>query len=97
MKVRFKNSEVKFETNTPIEQKLFKNGVSYGWLLSLTFFGDCTSAQVDELLNEDSLSEITIYRDEVPETMVLLGYNKLNSCIVKYGADKNTVEIQLSK
>lgn len=96
MFVKFKNSEEKFNANTPIEQKLFKGGVAHGWLLSLTFFGKIGSVQADELLSGESISEIVISTEDGGQT-VLSGYDKINSCIIKHGDEKNTVEIQLSK
>lgn len=96
MFIKFKNSEEKYSTNTPVEQKLFKGGVSHGWLLSLTFFGKLGSTEVDELITEDNISEITVMAD-AGESNVLTGYNKVNSCVIKHAEERNTIEIQLSK
>ena len=96
MQVKFKGKNVSYQTTTPIEQKLYRGGVSSGWLLVLSLTGDVNSTELDELLTADSISEITIVSDQ-NESTVLTGYNSISSCVIKYTEDKTIAELQFTK
>lgn len=96
MFIKLKGNETEFTTTSIIEQKLYKQGVASGWLLSLNISGDFNAEDIDSQLTEESISAITVVGD-APENNVISGYGKVTSCVVRYGADKNTAEIQLVK
>ena len=107
MKVKFKNGTTK-GCSTPTEQKIFKTGTSSGWILTFYLICDITSDEVDELLTEENISELTFTAEEtmnaegiiVPEkSIVLTDYNKISSSVIRHSEekDKTRVEIQLIK
>lgn len=96
MKVRFKDGTVK-NCTTPTEQKIFKVGEAAGWILTFGLLGDITSAEVDNLIKADNISELTFMSDEETSSFSLNGYERTSSAIVRYSEDKEQtrVEIQL--
>ncbi len=96
MFIKFKGNETQFTTTSIIEQKLYKQGEGTGWLLSLNISGDFTAQDIDETLNEKSISEITLI-GEKEENTVISGYERVTSCVVRYSEDKSVAEIQLLK
>jgi hypothetical protein len=96
MFIRLKGNETEFTTTSIIEQKLYKQGASTGWLLSLNLSGGFTAQDIDGAFTEEGISEITLV-GETKENTVISGYAKVTSCVVRYGAEKNTAEIQLVK
>ena len=96
MFIKFKGNDTEFTTTAIIEQKLYKQGVSIGWLLTLHLSGDFTAQYVDDMLTEESISEITLV-GENEKTTTITGYEKSTSCVVRYSNDNTTAEIQLTK
>ena len=96
MQVKFKGKNTSYQTTTPIEQKLYRGGVSTGWLLVLSLTGELNSTELDELLTTESISEITFISDK-NETTVLTGYNSVSSCVIKYADEKTVAELQFTK
>lgn len=99
MKVQFKNSPTEFESNSLVEQKLYRAGEAAGWMLSMTIEGNVSSEELDALLVDSNIGEITVTTQgvEETETAVLVGYDKVTSCVVKRTDAKCTAEIQLTK
>lgn len=110
MKVRFKNG-TSFNCTSPIEQKIFKQNVASGWLLSFSLVCDITSEDADVLLTTDNISELTFTSEETGtntegettigtvKTILLSDYNKVSSSVIRYSEekDKTRIEIQLIK
>lgn len=103
MFVKFKNSELKLTTSGTtgaMEQKLFKQGESVGWLLSLSLTDDISADDLDALLVKENICDIALYatdEEKAEPTTHFTGYEKVTSCIIRYTESKNTVEIQLAK
>lgn len=96
MFIKFKGKETELTTTSVIEQKIYKQGVASGWLLSLHLSGDFTAQDVDSLLTDESISEITLV-GETGENTIISGYEKVTSCVVRYSQESNVAEIQLVK
>ena len=105
LKIKFKTGEKVFEADRVLENKVYRDGVKAGWLLTLCLIGSITSNELDELLNEENLSEITLSYD-IPEgeniktvTKVLGGYTKESSCLIRHANEpsKTRTEISLLK
>ncbi len=99
MKVKFKDETLK-NCNAPVEQKVFRGGVPTGWILVLTLTGNNTSAEVDSLLTEENISELTFVADETETTLfTITGYDKISSSMIRYAESVSDirVEIQLTK
>lgn len=101
MQVKFKNTEQTFTSvgNNAVEQKLFRAGEVAGWMLSLSLISTQGSEELDAILTSDNISEITLTTEgqDTNETVVLAGYEKVTSCVVKYTDTKFVAEIQLTK
>lgn len=96
MFIKFKGVEKTITASSIIEQKLYKQGEANGWLLSLNISGDFTAQELDNILTEESIGEITLV-GETEENTVISGYEKITSCVVRYTEDKNTAEVNLTK
>lgn len=105
MKVKFANGEVK-ECLAPTEQKIFKTGdgktVGAGWILSLRLTGLITSAEIDEMLTADNVSQLSFFAGTDDENSVIFtinGYEKITSSTIRYAEETAAThtEIQLSK
>ena len=96
MVIRFKDNKTEFTASSVIEQKLQRQGVDAGWLLTLNISGDFTAQGVDSVLTEENISEITLIGEKA-ENAVISGYEKVTSCVVRYSEDKATAEIQIVK
>ena len=96
MFIKFKGVDKTITASSIIEQKLQKQGVANGWLLSLNISGDFTAQELDGILTEESIGEITLV-GETEENTVISGYEKITSCVVRYTEDKNTAEVNLTK
>lgn len=96
MKVRFKNGTV-YECSNPIEQKIFKGGEPSGWICSLTFDNNLNSAEIDNTVTAENVSEM-VFLSETDEVAVsLTGYEKLTSAIIRHSAEGTRADIQLTK
>lgn len=96
MFIRLKDNKTEFTATSVIEQKLCRQGVDAGWLLTLNISGDFTAQSVDSVLTEENISEITLVGEKA-ENAVISGYAKVTSCVVRYSEEKATAEIQLVK
>ena len=96
MTIKFKNSELALNASSVIEQKLYKQGVATGWLLSLHVSGGFTAEELDGMLSEAGIGELTLLGEE-NRTATISGYEKITSCVVRYAEGGATAEIQLSK
>lgn len=101
MKVTFKDGTVK-SCNAPTEQKVFKSGTAAGWILLLNLIGEITSDELDTILTENNVSELSFTpdaADENVEALTITGYDKISSATIRYAEDINSsrVEIQLTK
>ena len=96
MFIKLKGNDKEFTTTSIIEQKLYKQGVSVGWLLSLNLSGDFTAESIDGDLTEEGISEITIV-GENEHTNTITGYERITSCVVRYSDGQTTAEIQVTK
>ena len=96
MVIKLKGNETELTTTSVIEQKLYKQGVATGWLLSLNLSGCFSAHDIDGMLSEEGISEITLIGENEENTMIS-GYEKVTSCVVRYSENKATAEIQLIK
>lgn len=103
MKVKFKNGETK-NCTTPTEQKLFRDGVAAGWLLSFSIKeGDLTSDSLDSILTPENVSSLifinTDENSEDKELCTLVGYSKITSAVIRHGVNSSDIraDIQIVK
>ena len=96
MLVKFKNGTEK-KCSSPIEQKLFRNGVAAGWLCSFSLSETVTSTELDVLLTEENVSELTFCNDNSEALFTINEYSKVTSAIIRYAERENKIEIQISK
>lgn len=96
MLVKFKNGTEKKCTN-PIEQKVFRSGVAAGWLCTFNLSETTTSTELDALLTEENVSELTFCNDVSEELFTISDYTKITSAIIRYTEEGSKVEMQLSK
>lgn len=96
MFIKFKGKDTKLTTTSIIEQKLFRQGESAGWLLSLHINGNFNAPELDSMLTEESISEITLVGESEVSTTIS-GYQKVTSCVVRYSDENTVAEIQLTK
>lgn len=96
MKIKFKNGSI-YECTNPVEQKIFKNGESAGWICSLGFTQTMNSGEVDALLTLENISQMAFLDDEDTELFNIDGYSKITSAIIRHGDEMGSVNIQLAK
>lgn len=96
MFIKLKGNDSKLTTTSLIEQKIFKQGEPAGWLLAISINGDFSATDIDGLLTEESIGEITLI-GETEKATVISGYNKITSCVVRYSENNTIAEIQLTK
>lgn len=98
MKVKFKDDTVKSCT-APTEQKLFRGNDTAGWVLMFSLIGEVTSADLDEVLTPENVSELTFLTDNDTEIASADGYNKISSCTIRHAENPQDTraEIQLTK
>lgn len=98
MKAVFKNGEAKTCTS-PIEQKVFRSQTAAGWLLLLTLTAEMTSAQLDDFLTPENISDIAFAQDDGTSLFSIAGYSKVSSAIIRYSENTTDtrVELQLMK
>ncbi len=94
MNVTFNNGQT-FAAKTSVEQKIYRDGAPVGWVLSLSLTGNANSETIDALLTEENISKITITSET--EEVILTGYDKTTSCVLKYTETSFIAEIQLTK
>lgn len=93
MKVTLKNGEIR-ECTAPTEQKIFKDGIGTGWLLSFSIKeSGITSEKVDALITEDNVSSLSFSDDEGKSLFVLTGYGRLSSAIIRHGETRADIQI----
>lgn len=97
MKVKFMNGSIK-ECSAPSEQKLYKAGVSAGWIVTFRLLGEITSHELDELFTEENIFSLD-FLSETKTLFTLSNYRKTTSAIIRH--DENTAdtyaEIHLTK
>lgn len=96
MQVKFKDGTIKNCSN-PTEQKIFRSGAATGWLCSFQISEVMTSTDVDAVLTDDNISELTFCNEKAEELFAISGYTKVTSAVVRHAEKDGTVEIQLIK
>lgn len=96
MKLRFNDGTEKAITTNPIEQKLFKNGQPYGWLLSVSV-AELTSKDVENVLTTENIQSMSLIIDESKKIVELLGYEKVSALTIRHTESQTIAEIQFSK
>ncbi len=96
MRIRLKNGTEKSCTN-PVEQKVFRAGAAAGWLCSFGFKENITSTELDEILTDDNISELTFCNDASEELFTITGYTKVTSTVIRYSEAATEIEVQFSK
>ena len=96
MKVRFKNTDTALTCTDPVEQKLFRSGVPYGWAIMFHIEADVTSSDVDKLITPENIEELEFTNDEAV-IGVVTGYSAIANCVIRHKADKTVVELQFTK
>ena len=100
MKVKFKDGTI-VECSTPTEQKVFRAGESAGWILSFALIGNITSTEVDAMISNENIADLTFEsqgENDTVNTILLSGYNKVSSAIIRHDDnEKSRVELHLTK
>lgn len=101
MKVKFKDGTI-LNCSIPTEQKVFKGGEAAGWILSFSLIGIVTSADIDKIISEENISDlsfISVDEEEKETTIPLTGYDKVSSAVIRYAEEyeQTRVEIHLTK
>lgn len=96
MKVQFKGSAQSYVCSEPVEQKLFKAGVTAGWAMMFHIKADVNSSVVDEVITPDGISEIT-FTNDAGTTQTISGYNAISACTIRHRDAETDVELQVTK
>ena len=96
MKLRFNDGTEKTVTTNPIEQKLFRNGQPYGWVLNVSVSG-LTSADVENVLTTENIQNMSLITDESKKIVELLGYEKVSALTIRHSDTQTIAEIQFAK
>lgn len=97
MKIKFVDETI-LNTTTPVEQKVFGNDGSMGWIIGFSIVTPMTSDEIDNLLTVENIEELHLISDDGSHTKTITGYDKITMAIVRYGDDiSSTVEVQFSK
>jgi len=95
MKMTFSNGEI-CESSNPTEQKVFKKNGESGWVMAFSILTPMSSTELDEILTEDNISEITISDGTNEKT--ILGYDKITMVTVRYSDNiSSVIDVQVSK
>lgn len=102
MKVKFKGTDTEFGANYITEQKIYnQEKEAVGWLMTANLSGDFSSEDIDAVVTNESISEITCIIEsahaQTEITQNITGYNKIISCVIKYADNKTTADIQITK
>ena len=96
MKLRFNDGTERTVTTNPIEQKLFRNGQPYGWLLSVSV-ADLIATEVENVLSTENIQNMSLIADENNKTVELLGYEKVSALTIRHTETQTIAEIQFAK
>ena len=98
MKVSFKNGG-EYEAQNLLEQKVFNNASSGGWVIGFNFTANLNSSSLDELLTPDNISQLTIKEtEESTVSTTILGYEKVTSAVIRHITPTSAIiEVQFSK
>ena len=96
----YKNKDKKYKCTPPDEQRVTVFPQGRQWVLDFTICDAITAAELDELLDTNSLS--FEYCDDstgaLQNTLTFEGYTKINGAYIKYEQDLScTAPIQLGK
>ena len=98
MKIRFNNGTEKQLVNTPVEQRLYKSGEPFGWMLTLSV-SDISSEEIDTILSDSkNINKLTFISDENEERFVeVVGYEKATTLSIKHTELSDIADFQLTK
>ena len=97
MKIKFNDGTIK-DCTQPTEQKLFREGVAAGWLLSVSITdGKLTSDDIDKLITTENVSNLTFTDDEEKELYVLGGYTQIASVAIRHSDTQSRADLQIKK
>ena len=96
MKVQFKDSAKLFDCSEPIEQKIFKSGMSIGWAIMFHITADVNSVDIDKVITPESISELSFTNDN-DFVNVITGYSNITACVIRHKSASTVVEVQLTK
>lgn len=95
MQMRFLNKE-NCETSNPTEQKVFKKNGESGWVMAFSILTPMSSTELDEVLTENNISEITL--SDGTNEKAIYGYDKITMVTVRYSDNiTSVIDVQLSK
>lgn len=95
MQMRFLNKE-SCETSNPTEQKVFKKNGESGWVMAFSILTPMSSTELDVILTENNISEITLGDGTNEKT--ISGYDKITMVTVRYSDNiSSVVDVQISK
>lgn len=96
MQVKFKDDTIK-KCSNPTEQKIFRNGAATGWLCAFQISENMNSTDVDAILTDENISELTFCKENNEELFTICGYTKVTSAVIRHAENDGIVEIQLTK
>lgn len=96
MKLRFNDGTERAITSNPIEQKLFRNGESNGWILNLAI-SDLTAEESNDVLTPENIGKMSLISDEGEVKTILADYSRIAVLTIRYTETQTIAEIQFAK
>lgn len=96
MKLRFYDGTEKTVTTNPIEQKLFRNGESNGWILNLSVSG-LTAEESNDVLTSENIGKMSLISDEGEVKTILADYSRIAVLTIRHSDTQTIAEIQFAK
>ena len=96
MILKFKDGTTKICSN-PVEHRVLREGNPAGWICTIRIQENMSTDEIDRVLNNDNISELTFCNRLLQELFVLSGYTKINNIIIRHPGSSAEVEVQLEK
>lgn len=96
MLLKFKDGTTKI-CSKPIEHRLLRNGNPAGWICTVRIAENMSLSEIDQILTNDNISELTFCNRLSEELFVLSGYTKVVNVIIRHSEASAEIEVQFEK
>ena len=96
MLLKFKDGTVKACSN-PVEHRFLRNGEPAGWICTVRILDNMSISEIEQILSNDNISELTFCNRLSEELFVLSGYQNVNNIIIRHPGTRSEIEVQFEK
>ncbi len=96
MLLKFKDGTVK-KCSNPVEHRFMRNGEPAGWICTVRILENMSTSEIEQILSNDNISQLTFCNMLSDELFVLSGYQKVISTTIRHPGAYSEIEVQFQR